>query len=230
MEDFNWTCPHCTRDVTVIGSRQSIDSHTLRVENRVGQHTLFSRFIVCPNPKCGRFTISVALHKTHYAGDLVSDGCVRELTLVPASSAVSFPSYVPLAVRQDYEEACSIVELSPKASATLARRALQGIIRDFWGIRKSRLIEEIESMKEKVDPLTWDAIDATRRVGNIGAHMETDINVIVDVDPDEAALLVGLIETLVKDSYIARENRRQQMEQLKDLGRAKVAAKDAAPK
>jgi len=39
-----------------------------------------------------------------------------------------------------------------------------------------------------VDPLTWEAIDAVRKLGNIGAHMEKDINVIVDVDPEEAEL------------------------------------------
>ena len=37
---------------------------------------------------------------------------------------------------------------------------------------------------------------AVRKVGNIGAHMEKDINVIVDVDPDEAQHLIGLITFL----------------------------------
>ena len=45
---------------------------------------------------------------------------------------------------------------------------------------------EIDAIKDKVDPLTWKSIDATRKIGNIGAHMEKDINLIVDVDPKEA--------------------------------------------
>ncbi|WP_372445280.1 hypothetical protein [Clostridium estertheticum] len=45
-----------------------------------------------------------------------------------------------------------------------------------------------------MDPLTWEAIDAVRTIGNIGAHMEKDINQIVDVESSEAALL---IETLI---------------------------------
>ena len=73
----------------------------------------------------------------------------------------------------------SIRDLSPKASATLARRALQGMIRDYWKVSKGRLIDEIDAIKEKVDPITWKAIDAIRRIGNIGAHMEKDINVII---------------------------------------------------
>ncbi|WP_312118677.1 hypothetical protein [Kosakonia cowanii] len=38
--------------------------------------------------------------------------------------------------------------------------------------------------------------------------MEKDINVIIDVDGDEAALLISLIETLLNDWYVERENRR----------------------
>jgi hypothetical protein len=46
------------------------------------------------------------------------------------------PDYIPEQIKDDYYEACSILNLSPKASATLARRCLQGMIRDFWGITK----------------------------------------------------------------------------------------------
>jgi hypothetical protein len=81
------------------------------------------------------------------------------------------------------------------------------MIRDYHGISKARLIDEIEAIKSCVDPLTWRAIDGVRSIGNIGAHMERDINVVVDVDPEEARLLLGLIETLVDDWYIARHER-----------------------
>ena len=50
-----------------------------------------------------------------------------------------------------------------------------------------------------------------RKLGNIGAHMEKDINLIVDVDPQEAELLIGLIETLLKEWYVVREERRARM-------------------
>jgi len=44
--------------------------------------------------------------------------------------------------------------------------------------------------------------------------MEKDINIIVDVDPDEAAQLIGLIEILMKDWYITRYER---LEHLKSV-------------
>ena len=73
------------------------------------------------------------------------------------------------------------------------------------------MIDEIEVLQGKIDPTTWGAIDAVRSVGNIGAHMEKDINIIVDVDPDEAGLLIGLVETLLKEWYVAREERKVRM-------------------
>ena len=62
---------------------------------------------------------------------------------------------------------------------------------------------------------TVEAIDHVRAIGNIGAHMEADINVIIDVDPDEAQKLIELTELLFDEWYVARERRRQR---LADLG------------
>jgi hypothetical protein len=142
-------------------------------------------------------------------------------TLVPASSAVVFPDYVPEPIRLDYQEACAIKELSPKASATLARRCLQGMIRDFHGIAKKRLVDEIEALRDKIDARTWEGIDAIRKVGNIGAHMEADIDVIVDVDPGEAETLLKLIEALVKEWYIGRHDRDQRVQAVIAVAEAK---------
>ena len=100
---------------------------------------------------------------------------------------------------------------------------MQGIIRDFWVAKPGRLVDEIDQIKDKVDPLTWDAIDAVRKLGNIGAHMEKDINVIVDVDPDEAELLIGLIETLLREWYVAREERKARMGSIVAAASAKKA-------
>jgi len=98
---------------------------------------------------------------------------------------------------------------------------LQGIIRDFWQVKPGWLVNEIEQIKDKVDVDTWKAIDGVRSLGNIGAHMEEDINVIVDVDPNEAQLLVELIEILLKDWYVAREQKRLHLEAIVKLSSEK---------
>ncbi|MGC2163093.1 MAG: DUF4145 domain-containing protein, partial [Silvibacterium sp.] len=147
--------------------------------------------------------------------------------LKPQSSARPIPEYVPVPIRQDYEEACLIVSLSPKASATLSRRCLQGMIRDFWGISKPKLIHEIQELKERVASSTWQAIDAVRSIGNIGAHMGRDINVIVEVDAGEAELLIRLIESLIDDWYVQRNDRNVTMEAIVATAKLKADAAKA---
>lgn len=156
-------------------------------------------FYNCPN--CGEYTIS-----SKGMGTRVKNVNVQ---IKPLSSAKQFPNFIPFAIRQDYEEACVILNLSPKASATLSRRCLQGMIRDFWDIKLKSLNQEITALKDKIAPDLWDAIDSLRQLGNIGAHMEKDTDIIVDIDPDEAQSLIKLIELLMKEWYINREERKK---------------------
>lgn len=99
------------------------------------------------------------------------------------------------------------------------------MIRDFWKISKPNLKQEIDELKGHVDAETWDAIDAIRKLGNIGAHMEKDVNVIVDVDPDEAQKLVWLIELLLKEWYVTKHERQEKLKEIAGIGAAKDAAK-----
>jgi hypothetical protein len=92
-------------------------------------------------------------------------------------------------------------------------------------VKPGRLVDEIEEIKDKTDHLTWEAIDAVRKVGNIGAHMERDIDLIVDVDPNEAELLINLIEMLFQDWYINREERKKRLQSIVDIGSQKTDAK-----
>jgi len=154
-------------------------------------------FYKCPN--CFKYTVQ-AFGKENHFKDL-------SVKIIPRSSAKKFPNYIPALIREDYEEACSIMDLSPKASATLARRCLQGMIRDYWGISDKTLYLEINALKDKIQLDLWNSIDALRQIGNIGAHMEMDTNLIVEIDANEANSLIQLIELLMKEWYIAREER-----------------------
>jgi hypothetical protein len=195
----------------------------MTIPNATGNLRLEPMFIVCPNPKCHKFTLSLSLYKATQlpTGNYTRGELVQSWNLVPPSHSKAFPDYVPKQIIDDYNEACLICDLSPKASATLSRRCLQGIIRDFWRVKAGRLVDEIEQIKDRIDPLTWDAIESVRKVGNIGAHMEKDINLIVEVDPNEAGMLIGLIEILLKDWYVDREERRTQLIKIKSMADAK---------
>lgn len=127
----------------------------------------------------------------------------------PPFRGLTLPEYIPAALRNDYNEACAILDASPKAAATLARRCLQGMIHDYWGVNEGNLAKEIAKIKEKIPADQYRVLDGVRRLGNIGAHMEKDVNLIVDIDPGEAQKLIKLLELLMKDWYIARHDREE---------------------
>lgn len=224
---FNWTCPHCGNKTTINEDKYTSEEHCLTISNIEKDGKLLeTTFIVCPNNECKKITLIAELYEYNYIPHVWQRGnFIKQWRLVPNSNAKVFPDYIPLPLRNDYEEAAKIIELSPKASATLSRRCLQGIIRDFWKISKSRLVDEINAIEEKVDPLTWKSIDAVRKVGNIGAHMEKDINLIIEVEPSEANLLLGLIEMLFEEWYIHRHEREQKLLGIVELAKSKEDAK-----
>ena len=202
-------CPYCGMIMSLSESTYSTQYPSF--ENAIGYYPIAPGkekvensclqvdFYKCPN--CNQYSIIA-----NGIGMAVRDANVL---IRPISRAKQFPKYIPEGIRQDYEEACAIVNLSPKASATLSRRCLQGMIRDFWGITKPTLNKEIDELKNKIPADLWSSIDALRQLGNIGAHMEKDTNVIVDIDPDEANSLIKLIELLMKEWYINREERQK---------------------
>jgi hypothetical protein len=226
-EDYAWTCPYCNQVATITRENRSGDLHQFNKNNKIGQLAIHTWVTVCPNSKCKDFSISAALYKMVLkGGQFETTGLpLMNWDLKPTSNAKPFPDYIPAPIRQDYEEACLIAGLSPKASATLSRRCLQGIIRDFWGISKSRLVDEVNALSDKIDASTWQAIDSVRSIGNIGAHMEKDINLIVDVEPEEADLLLRLIEVLLEEWYIRRHEREEHMQKVIAAAQAKSSAK-----
>ena len=224
-DSFNWRCPFCDHDVTITDERYSSDDHTFDNHNKYGRQVLSTTVIVCPNKNCREYTLIAFISDEKWTNQWERSKPKERWQLIPPANIKVFPDYVPMPILADYKEACLIKDLSPKASATLSRRCLQGMIRDFWGVSKSRLVDEIKGIQEKVDKITWDAIDSVRNIGNIGAHMEKDINLIIDVDQNEAGLLIELVETLIKEWYVNRFEREQRMASIISIASAKKSIK-----
>lgn len=201
-------CPYCGIEYFV--TKQLEDSTSVKFSQYRGE-TIYIYQHLCP--RCNRlhFTISGSGFDT------------RPYYTYPPVSAMFLPDYIPQAIRQDYLEAVSIADLSPKASATLARRCLQGMIHDFWGIKEKNLNAEITTLKEHIPRRQWEAIDAVRKIGNIGAHMEKDVELIIDVDPDEVKKLLMVIELLFKNWYIADHEDRQLYDEIARMAADKEA-------
>lgn len=200
-----FTCSYCSSVFPVIPG--TMTSHKNLVFKGAGFHNpqethseeIEVQLYKCP--RCKEISIKVI-----GVGDLLKG---REFNIRPVSDAIQFPEYIPLKIRQDYEEACAIVNLSPKASATLSRRCLQAIINDFWGLKEDRLLNSINKIEDKVTSSQWKAIDAIRKLGNIGAHPDMDINTIIDIEPEDAKKLIKIIELLIKQWYIERHEQEQ---------------------
>jgi hypothetical protein len=235
----NWVCPYCRHAQAATEARFSVGSIYLNVAGaRVGEAGLKHTVYVCANAECQELILSVDLVKYFTAGS----GKVFQVTplkiietwkLLPSSSSKPQPDVIPLPLREDYYESCSIKELSPKASAALSRRCLQGMIRDFCGIAKGTLDKEITALRtavtdgnapKGVTEESVDAIDHVRTVGNIGAHMEKDINLIVEVEAGEAQVLLELVESLFEEWYVARDKRQKRFAAVQTVAEQKREA------
>ena len=226
--DFNWKCPFCFHSqVVTSGNAQSVFVPLHLGQSVYGDIALDALAISCLNRECREVFLQVNFtEKEAVGGRWVAGRVIQKYILRPDHSARVFPEFIPQILRQDYVEACRIKLLSPKASATVARRCIQGAIRDFCGISKHTLDAEIKYLIEMlssgsapagVTTESVEAIDHLRKIGNIGAHMERDINLIIDIDEGEAQSLIDLIELLFDEWYVEREARGQRLARLKQI-------------
>jgi len=223
----SWECPYCGRLATHSAIEKKSTGFGFKADTKYGDLFHGTTISVCPNPDCKEYTVFSYITRGNTLNYQVyeTDDVLECWQNRPQGIAKNFPDYIPTAILEDYKEAALIKDLSPKASATLSRRCLQGMIRDFWGVKLKNLFEEIKAIEDKVASDTWQAIDAIRSIGNIGAHMERDIDLIINVQPDEAQLLIQLIETLIKDWYIDRENRKLRAQAIIDAAQQKKQLK-----
>lgn len=216
----SFTCPFCNKEIAK--SHDTYKEHWI-TRDRIGMSStppspgqLCISYYTCPSCK----EISIIIN-------VDSDPSIGTVNIRPRSFAKQFPEYVPEAVRNDYEEACAIVSLSPKASATLSRRCLQGMIRDFWKITgKNRLVDEIDALQNKVPAAQWKILNSIRRLGNIGAHPEADVNLIIDIEPEDAQKLISVIELLIRQWYIERYEQEQLYKDVLKLDQDTKSQKD----
>jgi hypothetical protein len=155
---MNFVCPHCgvhqvvTQDASddfkataAIGTfKEAMDDARMAVVEGTA--------IRCADPKCNRLSLFVGICSgiREVSGSLTTSSYFLYERLYPKPAGKPFPASVPEKMLEDYREAWSIINLSPKSSATLARRCLQAMIRDFCGIHERTLFKEIEVLEAKL--------------------------------------------------------------------------------
>jgi hypothetical protein len=197
-----------------------------------GEHDgveIHATLIECPNPDCRSQSLKVRTNRaSKQVGSKYLTGRPNEpvgigtFTFLPTTATPLSP-HVPNHVIEDYNEAYLIASLSPKASATLARRALQGMARDFFQVKGLRTLhQELQAIEDRCDPDLYAAMMAVKSIGNIGAHPDQDINLIVEVEPGEPQTLLDLIHLLDREWYVARAERAARIAKMQALGASKA--------
>ena len=217
-----WCCPWCGHDQ--IAKMVRWDSPDHYRTSGVGKYTGLEMevdWVVCQNPDCREVAMQARINELKYSDllDYLEDRRhLQSWQLWPESKAKPWPDYVPEAVRSSYEQACYCEERAPAASATMARRALHEMLKDFCRSKGRNLGEDIEILRKQVQagsgldgvpPDSVDRLHQLREMGNIGAHLERGTNeVIIDIEEGEPRILIQMIELLVEQWYVQREQRR----------------------
>ncbi len=159
--NMSWICPHCGTTATLSDSDRKNGCSSAAIDTAPDNEciSIWYAVVKCPSKTCGKYVMDI---QTFFgSADKYASGARNGRVTVDRSRSfgvgkvrieprIGLPlsSLVPLVVQQDYEEACLIKDLSPKASATLCRRALQGMIRDFWKVTKPKLHDELTDIKK----------------------------------------------------------------------------------
>ena len=211
-----YVCPFCGHAQAYVHSYDFIANGDYRNATQIPkrfQESSFTFFTFkCNNTACQQIAVT-AINRTNQ----------KQIDIVPQVVIKTFPNYIPEQIRMDYKEANLILSRSPKAAATLLRRCLQGMIHDFWGVQEKNLNAEITALRDTIPATQWKAIDSLRKIGNIGAHMEKDVNLIVDIDVGEAQKLLKLIELLLEKWYIARHDEELLLSEITEIAEDKDA-------
>jgi hypothetical protein len=219
MSEPAWKCPGC--GLTCELPRDRVEDAVVHAseENTVGSRAFRLRRVICPNHACRQLQVSVSMHLLWQDGPNVraEPEPMQAWPILPEAGVRALPKSVPVEVGQEYIQARKLMPISLSAAATFARRCLQAMIRDFWGIKKNFLSEEVNALQEKVDPETWQAIDSVRQMGQVARHLEKGVNLIQEGDANEADMLLRLIDYLIDDWYVARENRMERLATIKSI-------------
>jgi len=119
------------------------------------------------------------------------------------------PNEVPPHIKEDYEEACRVLPISPKASAALSRRCLQVILRE-QGYAQRDLVDQITALLGETDPkksipsVLRETVDAIRNFGNFSAHPITDQTTlqVIPVEPEEAEWCLEILDEMFDHYYV----------------------------
>jgi len=205
-------CPHCSIEVHSSFTSQLLNfGNGYQIGNYHGQGVYWS-ISAMKCPACAEAIFS-------FGPQSGVDTLARWLIYPRTSTRPPLPPEVPESLAADYDEAAKVLDLSPKASAALSRRCLQGTLRS-QGFSQKDLAPAIEAAinSNTLPSAISSNLDAVRNIGNFAAHpmKDTSSGEILPVEPDEADWNLDVLDDLF-DFYFVQPER----------AKAKRAALDA---
>jgi hypothetical protein len=153
----------------------------------------------------------------------------KEIMIFPRTGGRNpAPKEVDDFIAEDYNEACLILNDSPKASAALSRRCLQSILRLKVSVKKSTLENEINEAIPQFPSYIQDNLRAIQKIGNFAAHPEksTSTGEILPVEPHEAEWCLDILESLFDFLYvqpaIAERKKDELNKKLQEIGKPTI--------
>jgi hypothetical protein len=162
-------------------------------------------------PACKNVTIDlIMVSLSKGPSGVVTTGVLQRLRVYPTNIfRKPTPIEIPADIREDYEEACKVSPLSPKASAALSRRCLQAVLRE-QGYTQRDLVQQVNALLDETGPTKAiptalrETVDVIRNFGNFSAHRITDQTTlqIIPVEPEEAEWCLDILEDMFDHYYV----------------------------
>jgi hypothetical protein len=112
------------------------------------------------------------------------------------------PKDTPKKVIEDFREAeLSFNVRAYKASAAMSRRALQQALEDRGATKGSKLMDQIDELKQRnlIDNYTASLAHGIRQFGNFGSHPKDDL--LSEINQEYAKLALEVVKIIIKELY-----------------------------
>lgn len=217
-------CPHCSVNIHVaFKSSQVADQPDLSLPSggTTYKGVWTAHHQQCP--ECGN-TIIFLRRDCQYSDR------VNSFMAYPRGAVRPVPAEVPDPYRQDFTEACKVLQDSTKASAALSRRNLQAILREKAGTKSKDLFDQIDEVVNsgKLPSHIEDGLHAVRNIGNFAAHeIKSKVTgAIVEVEAGEAEWNLEVLESLFDFYFVqpalSAKRKAELNKKLKEAGKPEI--------
>ena len=126
--------------------------------------------------------------------------------IYPSATRRPVSALVPDRYAKDFQEAATIVGLSPKASAALSRKVLADVLTEVCGLDDRNLYDKLNKFvaNDKYPSALRENVGHLRVIGNYAVHTEKNATTaeIIEVEPDEAEWALDVLDRLFDHLFV----------------------------